>query len=292
MALLPAGDLLSRDSRTMRWAVLVGAAAMVLIGVVLMLLLTVATNNRQLYEQHYGNLFAINLAMAALLLLVILFIAVRLLVRLRRKRFGSRLLVKLAAVFALVGFVPGMLIYTVSYQFVSRSIESWFDVRVEGALDAGLTLGRSTLDTLSLDLSSRARAAAGLLNPARPSPQQMRNARSQRVIAWVDGLEESGDNPSRGARVRALALVPSSSVGLTSEPRFLQLSQELPPTLVGNLVAVATAHREYQERALARDGLRRMYIGTLTLSLFLAVFGAVLLAVLLGTQIARPLLVL
>ena len=35
-----------------------------------------------------------------------------------------------------------------------------------------------------------------------------------------------------------------------------------------------------------------MYIGTLTLSLFLAVFGAVLLAVVLGDQIARPLLVL
>ena len=35
-----------------------------------------------------------------------------------------------------------------------------------------------------------------------------------------------------------------------------------------------------------------MYVGTLTLSLFLAVFGAVLLAVLLGNQLARPLLVL
>jgi nitrogen fixation/metabolism regulation signal transduction histidine kinase len=35
-----------------------------------------------------------------------------------------------------------------------------------------------------------------------------------------------------------------------------------------------------------------MYIGTLTLSLFLAVFGAVLLAVMLGNQLARPLLVL
>jgi nitrogen fixation/metabolism regulation signal transduction histidine kinase len=35
-----------------------------------------------------------------------------------------------------------------------------------------------------------------------------------------------------------------------------------------------------------------MYIGTLTLSLFLAIFGAVLLAVLLGNQITRPLLLL
>ena len=61
---------------------------------------------------------------------------------------------------------------------------------------------------------------------------------------------------------------------------------------MANALAVQEANREYQERALAREGLRRMYIGTLTLSLFLAVFGAVLLAVLLGNQLARPLLVL
>jgi nitrogen fixation/metabolism regulation signal transduction histidine kinase len=61
---------------------------------------------------------------------------------------------------------------------------------------------------------------------------------------------------------------------------------------VANAIAVQEANREYQERALGREGLRRMYIGTLTLSLFLAVFGAVLLAVILGNQLARPLLLL
>ena len=65
--------------------------------------------------------------------------------------------VKLAAIFALAGFAPGMLIYVVSYQFVSRSIESWFDVKVEGALNAGLNLGRATVDTLSADLAKQAR---------------------------------------------------------------------------------------------------------------------------------------
>src|SRR6185369_7921891 len=88
---------------------------------------------------------------------------IRLASRLRRGKFGSRLLVKLAAIFALVGFLPGMLIYVVSYQFVSRSIESWFDVKVEGALDAGLNLGRATLDTLANDLANKTRAAAAQL---------------------------------------------------------------------------------------------------------------------------------
>jgi nitrogen fixation/metabolism regulation signal transduction histidine kinase len=148
-----------RDSRALRWAVGAGAAAMAAIGLVLLFLLTQATNNRELYERNYARLFTVNVVVAGLLLLVIAWIAVRLFVRLRQKRFGSRLLVKLAAIFALAGFAPGMLIYVVSYQFVSRSIESWFDVKVEGALEAGLNLGRVTLETLSSDLAGKTRAA-------------------------------------------------------------------------------------------------------------------------------------
>ena len=78
----------------------------------------------------------------------------------------------------------------------------------------------------------------------------------------------------------------------TGESRYLLVTRTLPPSLVANAWAVERANREYQERALGREGLKRMYIGTLTLSLFMAVFAAVLLAVVLGNQIARPLLVL
>ena len=328
-------------SRALRWALGLGAAVMVAIGLVLLFLLTQATNNRELYERNYGRLFVINVAVAVLLLLVIAWVIVRLISRLVRKKFGSRLLVKLAAIFALVGFIPGLLIYVVSYQFVSRSIESWFDVKVEGALEAGLNLGRVTLDTLSSDLTQKTRSAAtqladtsdtsaGLtlerireqlaardvslwsaggqllassgtyrfsLDMERPSQQQLRVVRSQRSVGSVEGLEDinttnAAGNVGGNARLKALAVVPSNSMGLSAEQRFLQVIQVLPAGLVANAIAVQEANREYQERALGREGLRRMYIGTLTLSLFLAVFGAVLLAVLLGNQLARPLLVL
>ncbi|MGY8904463.1 MAG: ATP-binding protein [Burkholderiales bacterium] len=332
------------NSPALRWALGIGAASMVALGLVLLFLLAQATNNRELYERNYERLFVLNVGVAALLLAVIGWISWRLLSRLRRGKFGSRLLVKLAAIFALVGLVPGVLIYVVSYQFVSRSIESWFDVKVEGALDAGLNLGRTTLDVLSNDLTSKSRGAAaqladapqanvGLLlerlreqlgasdiklwaanatliassgdsrfqiNPERPSLQQLRLVRSQRLMAQIEGLEERLDAapPTEAQasplapRIRVLALVASNSFGLLAEPRFLQVTQELPTALVANALAVQSAYSEYQERALARNGLRRMYIGTLTLSLFLAVFGAVLLAVLLGNQLARPLLLL
>lgn len=93
-------------------------------------------------------------------------------------------------------------------------------------------------------------------------------------------------------RVKTLVQVANGDVGVIPDGRFLQATMSLPAALVVNALKVQEANREYQERALARDGLRRMYIGTLTLSLFLAVFGAVVLAALLGNQLVRPLLVL
>ena len=96
-----------------------------------------------------------------LLVLVILVAVVRLQLRVRGGKFGSRLLLRLVGVFAFVGVVPGVLIYTVSYQFVSRSIESWFDVKVEGALDAGLNLGRDTIDVQVKELGAEDAAGRG-----------------------------------------------------------------------------------------------------------------------------------
>lgn len=327
-------------SRAVRWALGVGSAIMAAIGLVLFFLLTLTTNNRVLYERNYGWLFGVNVAVAVLLLAVLAWMALRLLLRLRRGRFGSRLLVKLAAIFALVGLMPGLLIYYVSYQFVSRSIESWFDVKVEGALAAGVSLAGATLELQASETATRARSlsaqlaqtpdsTAGLvlerirdqlgasdvllwnasgqlvasvgqsryrLDQERPSAQQLRNVRQQRAVGQIEGLEELPEvaRPEvlRNVRVKAMVLVPSPGMGLVVEPRYLQATVPLPPVLVDNAIAVQEANREYQERALARGGLRRMYIGTLTLSLFLAVFGAVLLAVLLGNQLARPLLVL
>src|SRR5438132_8843374 len=143
-----------------RWAWIISLVAITGAVLVLAFLLSIATNNRAFYERHYVWLFWVNVAVAGFLVLVIGVAAVRLLIRVQRGKFGSRLLLKLAAIFALVGVIPGMLIYTVSYQFVSRSIESWFDVKVSGALDAGLNLGRATLDAQVSDLATKTRIAA------------------------------------------------------------------------------------------------------------------------------------
>jgi len=322
-------------SRASTWLLGLGLATMVVIGLGLLVLLTKATDQLDRFNQNYEWLLTVNVVVAAGLLLTIGWGTVRLLLRLRQGKFGSRLLLKLAAIFALVGVVPGVLIYTVSYQFVSRSIENWFDVKVEGALAAGLTLGRVTLDTLSQDAAQKTRQAAAQLvdvsdagaglalerlreqlgardvmlwsgngslvasvgqskfqiRPQGPSAAQLREARQKTVLAWIEGLDEGAVGGDQ-ARIKVLATVPQLSLSLREDMRLLQVVVDLSPTLVSNALEVQAANSEYQERALAREGLRQMYIGTLTLSLFLAVLGAILLAVLLGNQLARPLLLL
>ncbi len=320
--------------RQRSWFLGVVLTILMSLALVLLFLLTQATQRWDVYEENYSLLFGLNTVFAGLLLLVIAWFAWRLLSRLRQGKFGSRLLVKLAAIFALVGILPGLLIYGVSYQFVTRSIEVWFDTKVEVALDAGLNLSRSTLESLANELSASVRNASGnlrgvsdnsmpvalekirdqleatevslwrgngtlvatvgedkyQLQPERPSASEWRQVRQQGVSWRSEGLDDN--SPGMVPRIKVLQKMPGAGFQLDEQQQVLMVVKKLPPVLVANALAVLEANREYQERALARNGLQRMYIGTLTLALFLAVFGAVLLAVLLGNQLARPLLVL
>ena len=317
------------------WLLVVIMSILVSVSLILLFLLTQATQRWDVYEQNYSVLFDLNAVLAVFLFTVISWIGWRLSQRLRQGKFGSRLLVKLAAIFALVGILPGVLIYAVSYQFVTRSIEVWFDNKVEVALEAGLSLSRSTLESLASELVVGVRNASGnmrhaprdqwtvnlekirdqldaaevslwrgniklvasvsesgyALRPELPGASEWRQVRSQGSSWRSEGLEESGAADAV-PRIKVLWRLPDPGFQLDQQAMVLQVVKKLPPALVSNARAVLEANREYQERALARNGLQRMYIGTLTLSLFLSVFGAVLLAVLLGNQLARPLLLL
>jgi nitrogen fixation/metabolism regulation signal transduction histidine kinase len=71
--------------------------------------------------------------------------------------FGSRLKSRLLLMLSLMAVLPGALVYGVSMQFAVKSIDSWFDVRVDAALEGGLNLGRSVLESLQAELLAKAR---------------------------------------------------------------------------------------------------------------------------------------
>ena len=157
--LKPQGRRRSRPfwrTRTLRYGVTLAAS----IAGVLLFLLASASSNTPLFERHYPLLLALNATAAVALLLIVIVLVIRLARRFRGGQFGSRMMVRFAVSFGLMGLVPGALIYLVSVQFLGKSIESWFDVRVDSALESGLAIGRTTLDAMLADLNGKARTVA------------------------------------------------------------------------------------------------------------------------------------
>ncbi|MBB5393767.1 MULTISPECIES: ATP-binding protein [unclassified Herbaspirillum] len=323
-------------NRALRYLLVVGGGVIS----ILLFLLASASENSALFEQHYPWLLFLNGMVAVSLLCLVLLLLTRLYKRYRRGKFGSKLLARLVLMFALIGILPGAVIYLMSVQFVSRSIESWFDVRMEAALESGLNLGRNALDSSLSDLSSRARGMAqelsdmseseqvtyfsrlreqnseitivngsgqvisavggaiGSLTPVLPSAQAMRQARISRGFAAVesdDSRPPSGESDSdANLRLHVVVLIPGSSKGLSlqNETRYLQILQPVPDYLASNAETLRVAYSEYQQRSVSRSGLRKIYLVTLTLTLLLAIFGAIASAFLIASDLAKPLLLL
>ena len=333
-------------TRALRYLLI--AAAMT-VSMLLFLLATVSDNTR-LFDSYYSWIVGANVLVGTALFVLVLFLLARLISRYRRKRFGSRLMTRLVLMFTLIGVLPGLVIYLVSVQFVSRSIESWFNVKVETALESGLTLGRSALDASLKDLRLKARAVASELSempdamlaaqlarsiernqlneaivvsgtgqlvastssalsnlvPDMPTAAMISRAKSmggyglieggsEGLTSFTDGETNSPSTTAKGGlRLRVLVTIrgDGSLMSLSSQPRYLQVTQAVPEQLSANAEALRIAYGEYQERSLARAGLRNFYLITLTLTLLLAIFAAMVSAFLLATDLAQPLLLL
>ena len=325
-------------SRALRYLLVVGGA----IVSILLFLLSSASANSDFFDKHYSWLLGMNALVAVALFLLVCLLLARLYKRYKRGKFGSRLTAKLVFMFALIGILPGVVIYLVSVQFVSRSIESWFDVHVESALQSGLNLSHAALESSLADLSSRARTLAsewsdlsnsaqatqlgrlseqnleasivtangqviasvgghlGTLVPNLPSPNMLQQARLPRGFSAIESDQDNPTGaPATGNETNDLRLhvvveipAPLKSSTLQNETHFLQMIQPVPTYLATNAEALGSAYSEYQERSLGRSGLRKIYLVTLTLTLLLAVFGAIASAFLIATDLAKPLLLL
>jgi len=283
----------------LRLALMVGAVS----GLALLGLLAWSTGNASRFARYYDTLLILNGIFALALFVWVVALTVRLARQIRRRQFGARLTARFSLAFALIGVVPGALIYTVSVQFMSRSIESWFNVRVDSALEAGLNLGRAALDSLLADLDARARSMAAELN--RNSDTGVTLALTR--LREANGVQEAMVFTGSGRMVafstsqygQLLPAMPPPTVTnqlrlsrgySAAEPRWLQLLQPVPEQIAHNANLVQQGFRDYQELALSRLGLRKLYGITLTLALLLAAFGAIAVALSLSKRLVRPLL--
>ncbi len=200
------------DKRSVTRALRLSLVLSVALAAVLLSLLAVASGNNELLQHHYGLLLWLNVGIAIGLAILAIELARRLYIRYRRGLFGTRLMARLAMAFIFMTVVPVLLIYLVAVQFLGRSIESWFDVPMERALDSGLTLGRTTLDSLLVDLNAKARVAASELESASP-------------LQWAEKLQELRE---RAGVQEALILTSSGRILQASGSRFSSLVPDLP----------------------------------------------------------------
>ena len=108
-------------------------AAGMIVMLVSLILLSKSTQNSMDFDRLHGGLLLLNAIAVGILLIIIGFNLVRLVLQYRRNVIGSRLTTRLVVMFVALAIVPVVLVYYFSVQFISRGIDSWFDVRVERA---------------------------------------------------------------------------------------------------------------------------------------------------------------
>jgi nitrogen fixation/metabolism regulation signal transduction histidine kinase len=305
----------------MKLTLIIGGA----VAAVGLFLLATASGDTTFFAEQYPLLIALNAALAAVLAGLVSYQLLAMARRYRARVFGTRLTVRLFLRFAALALLPGLIVYAVSVQFLTRSIESWFDVKVDAALEGGMSLGQQAVDQMLLELQTKARGMANELAdvppgelvaqlervrvragvqdavvvsasgrllasatedvsklvPELPSTALLRQARMQRGHGAIDS------SPGRALSLRTI--VPIEAAALASEPRFLQLRSRVPASLARNAEAVEAAYRDYRELALSREGLKRIYIITLSFALLMALFVAIGVAVTQSRRLVDPL---
>jgi nitrogen fixation/metabolism regulation signal transduction histidine kinase len=128
----------------------------VVTGAALVYLMSVASSNNAQFTQNYTVLLYLGGGMALGLAGLIVYQLMLLRRKLRERVFGSKLTLRLMVVFALMALIPGGLVYAISFQFLQRSIESWFDVRVDESLNRGMKLARNAMESSLKDLERKA----------------------------------------------------------------------------------------------------------------------------------------
>jgi len=307
----------------MRYVLFVSVA----LGLVLLYLLSLASANTAISGDYYKILLYINIALAGALILLIGFQLWHLYKKIKNGVMGSRLTLRLLGTFALMAIIPGLIVYLVSVNFLTRSIESWFNVKVESALDGGLSLGQRALDIMLADVEEKAEnmASSLALQPTHSHYSLLNDLREKsgiqdatlltlqgRIISVsssdptsflpelpsVPQLRQAQNRvygkiepiPNKGLYLRVLAPVYVQEIA--GETRILQLLQPVPKSLSNTAEAVQDVYRDYQELSYSRNSLKDIFALTLTLVLMLSMLSALAIAFVLSRRLTQPLMVL
>ena len=148
------------DART-RWTVIV----VLILFIAVALFLSGRYRTLQVQDLRGGNLFVFFLINFNILLLTVLIFllarnAIKLFYEGRRKVFGYHLRTRLVAIFVGFSLIPTLALFFVARGFISDSIEYWFDLNVDQAVEGAVSVSQEYYGTVSGRVIAIAQRAA------------------------------------------------------------------------------------------------------------------------------------
>ena len=289
-----------------------------------LLMMSKSLQNSELFDRFYLGLLLFNaLGLISLSILIILNLK-RLIRQLKNRVIGSRMTIRIVILFSLLSVTPVLIVYYFSLDFLHRGIDSWFDLRIEQALDDSLELSRLALDVRMRELlNTTEKIAEGLSDtndvelPSRIDQIRDRINADELTLLTRKGaivVSSSEDMKSlvpntpeetillqliqnnsyigidlienKGLVIRAVVNVPM--IGIGSTEKIIQALFPMSERMNQLSANVQTSFIEYKELSYLREQLKFSFIIILTLVLLFSVFSAVWAAFYSARTLAAP----
>ena len=276
-----------------------------------LLMMSKTLQNSELFDRFYLGLLLFNtLGLVSLSILIVLNLK-RLIRQLKNRVIGSRMTIRIVILFSLLSVTPVLVVYYFSLDFLHRGIDSWFDLKVENALDDSLELSRLALDVRMRELLNTTKKIAEELGETNDSElpfyiNQIReriNANELTLLTrkGVILVSSSKDTKSlvpntpeetillqlvqnnsyigidliknKGLMIRSVVNLPRND--LNKKEEIVQALYPISERMNKLAANVQTSFIEYQELSYLREQLKFSFIIILTLVLLFSIFSAV-----------------
>jgi len=291
-------------------------------------LLSAATENSAQFGRMHVVLVVINVLGLVVLVGLIGIDLVRLVRQYRRAATGSRFTARLVGIFVVMAVAPVLIVFYFSLGFIQQGIDSWFDVRIERAMDNALRLSQSSLDVrMRNDLRQTREMAASLVDSSDTmvllelNGLRDRSAASELTLMSLSGRiiasssagsmaiipQRPGDLvlPQVRANGSYVDLKPIDDMGLhvrvavtvdpvnaVSDPRVLFALFPMDERAALLADGVQSSYAKYKELVYLREPLKQSFSFTLWLVVLVTLLSAVWAAFFLAQRLVAPLRIL
>ncbi len=240
--------------------------------------------------------------------------------QLRKKEAGSRLTFRMLSLFVLQALAPAAIVFYFSMQFLHQSIDSWFNVEIDRAMDDALELSQVSLDQrmrwhikqtrlVATSLANKSDTLMameiGMWRETIEASEMAVFSGTGRIIAsssinrsdilptlpdeqvWLQLRQngqfyaiESGMND--GMRIHVIVRIPNDEI------RYLQALFPVPVRIADLADSIEFAFVRYQEMRFLRNSLKQSFSLALSLVLLLSLLAAIWLAFIVIRNIVAP----